>query len=881
MTPRPIIFLSCFDALEDLKQVQDEQYAIFQQIRDLRFETDLLVESSRAQDSDWMQAIAHCQQKGKILIFHFAGHARPDSLLFEEKDGDKVQMFVKPLANLLKVSPPFLVFLNGCRTYGFVEGLMEVGVSVVIATNVDVPDGIAQSFATLFYSQLAKGQSIEQAFAFASSQPDTKERLSKVYRAGGLHATGLEKEACAWLMYSRSTANLAWRLTQNLKKSVKKPTRYLSTYHEIDISKIVGRKRGLFIIDQLLSSHRRALLVNGLGGIGKTTLAKYYVQEYEAQYNHIIWVDVLPEEGQAGGNVVNAFVSEYNQVLNRTGLSLNPRMADQQKFYQLMTHLSNEVVGHNLLVLDNVGDTIADIQRHLPKSANWDILVTSRRHYDSFVQYKIETLPEEDAIQLFLNHYSKGEGNALLPLLLQRIGFHTLTIELIAKTLAKHPRLTLTKLWESLDKEGLQAANRMKVRVSHPQFRKAIKANDCVKQLFDMVKLTEKEQQLLLQFAVLPSMAIPFDTLVELLGIDEAKEDDFIELLSGLVQRGWLRQEEEGYVCHQIIQEVIRQYTPPTVDRCKELILSLTEKLHINDVKDNPVDKFQWLPYGEGLAQWIEGSKEEVIEFLNCLGYAFYHRGEYNRSTNLLEKVLCIAEKLYGKGGKNIGRYLNNLALMYEYQGRDKEAKDMYEQSLALELKHFGSDHPRVAIRRSNLGNVLHSLGDYDGAKKELERALALAIRHFGRNHPRVAIRRSNLGNVLRSLGDYDGAKKEIEQALTLELNHFGTNHPMVAISHSNLGSVLRCLGDYEGAKRELEKALALAVRHYGEKHPRAAIRYSNLAWVYENTGELEQALIYFEKAFSIRLQSLGETHPYTKGVIQSITRIKSKLNLS
>lgn len=905
--------------------MQAEQYEIYQQLDDLQLKTDLVVRPMIPDSGKWMETFSTYQGEGQLLVFHFAGHASPEALLFEEKDGEKVRMFVESLANLFQDNPPFLVFLNACRTYGFVEALLEVGVSVVIATHVKVDDGIAQAFAKQFYAELAKGKSIEQAFDFARSQPDSQKRISTVYyyqdEGRGLHPASQKKAPFDWLLYSRTARDLTWKLTTHLKpRSKSAPSRYLSAYSRIDLDTLIGRKRDLYAIQLLLNTHRTALLVNGMGGIGKTTLAKYYLQRYESNYDHIVWVDVLPSRDQAGGDVISAFVSEHNDILNLLELDLEPRMDELRQFKIGMRELK-KLKGTNLLIIDNAAERLMEAMRYFPQSENWHVLVTSRQRFKACKVYEVETLPQEEAIQLFLTYYPAAKGDDLLALLLQRIGYHTLAIELIAKTLAKHPRLTLTKLWERMDKEGLKAANRMKVEVDHPQFQKSIKANDCVKQLFDIAGLTEEEQMLLLQFAVMPSMLIPFNTLVELLGIEEEREDDFIELLSDLVQKGWLRQGDNEYVCHQIIQEVVRQYITPTVDNCKTLLLSLTNILEIDDIKDNPVYKFQWLPYGDSLSKWMNEDKGEVAEFLGRLGIVLFHRGEYERSGALLEYALSIAEENYGKEDEKTSRFLNDLGLMYQYQGNYVEARDVYERALAIALKHLGSKHLAIAVNRLNLGTLLGNLGDYEGAKRELEQALALVIHNVGSDHPiaavihanlglalrdlqdyegakkelelalslavryfdsddpRVMIAHSNLGLILRDLKDYKGARRELERALALGLHHLGSNHPSVAISRSNLGLVLLSLGDCEGAKRQTEEALLLEIHHLGFYHPNVATRYLNLAVIYVVKKELKHALEYFEKAYPILIQTFGENHPRTKNIATSIFSIRFQLN--
>ena len=87
----------------------------------------------------------------QLGILHFAGHSNADSL--QTNDG---VIYSKHLAGLIKtwVTPPSLVFLNGCSSAGQVKELHAAGVKNVIATRQPIGDESASSFARAFYAEL-------------------------------------------------------------------------------------------------------------------------------------------------------------------------------------------------------------------------------------------------------------------------------------------------------------------------------------------------------------------------------------------------------------------------------------------------------------------------------------------------------------------------------------------------------------------------------------------------------------------------------------------------------------------------------------------------------------------------------------------------------
>lgn len=102
-----------------------------------------------------------------IAIFHYAGHAGEDSLLFTDQAASG-----QGLAYQLKASADAgslrLVILNGCSTGAQVEQLLSLGVPAVIATSAPVKDLSARIFGVEFFQGVCmKGMSIRQAFEAA------------------------------------------------------------------------------------------------------------------------------------------------------------------------------------------------------------------------------------------------------------------------------------------------------------------------------------------------------------------------------------------------------------------------------------------------------------------------------------------------------------------------------------------------------------------------------------------------------------------------------------------------------------------------------------------------------------------------------------------
>ncbi len=171
MSQQPVIFLAFAnsqDAYLDMlkRESRNINYAL-EALDDKR-----LIKISREESAGVDELFHNFNRfKGRISIFHYAGHADGSQLhldddSFANSDG---------LADLFGAEGALkLVFLNGCSTQGQVEKLMEMGVPAVIATSVAINDTKATEFAEHFYRSLANKSTIKRAFSFAATFIKTK-----------------------------------------------------------------------------------------------------------------------------------------------------------------------------------------------------------------------------------------------------------------------------------------------------------------------------------------------------------------------------------------------------------------------------------------------------------------------------------------------------------------------------------------------------------------------------------------------------------------------------------------------------------------------------------------------------------------------------------
>ncbi|MFZ1558310.1 MAG: tetratricopeptide repeat protein [Saprospiraceae bacterium] len=625
--------------------------------------------------------------------------------------------------------------------------------------------------------------------------------------------------------------------------------------------KIIGRDAYFDKLHEILNEKKDAVLVNGFGGVGKTTIAQVYAHTYWGEYAHVAWITLNSDD----------FIFE---MVNAPGLreSLNISAEGthvQQLFSRMMVEINRISEKPNLLILDNAVEKLSQFKSYLPSTHEWHILVTAREEINGFTSHYLDFLVEDDAIALFKHYYTpKILTDDQITQLVKKVEYHTLTIEILAKT-AQIQRFNFETLIVALQndiKSGVQTLRSGQVKIE--------KITDYLSSIFSLSELNENEIWVLKNMFCLPSDYHSYDLLTEVINHTSlSKEDVFSETLTSLAQKSWLlyNEDTDSYKMHIVVAEVLKKKEIISFDDISGLVNKLSSLLHLDQNVDNPVDKFSWLPISQTLSSKINEihsiSNDDEITisvFLSNLGIRLRIFGDFNEAKRILIQAMKTSEKHFGNDSYQTAITYSNLACVLQDLGDFYGAKELMTLTLSIYEKHFGADHPSLAIGYSNLGIVHQYIGDIEGAKTLLKKSVDLDEKTNGVNHPATAVGYSNLALVYRDFKDYEGAKILMSKALASDENNFGLDHPNTANSYSNMALILKDLGDNKGAKTLLSKAIDSNEKNFGFDHPATSKSYFNLATVIGDMGDFDEAKILFEKSLALDEKNFGFEHPST-----------------
>ncbi|MFN8463993.1 MAG: CHAT domain-containing protein [Caldilineaceae bacterium] len=130
----------------------------------------VVVERQNVTWDDILEVFDDGRHRGRIAVFHFAGHSEGEMLLMQDRAGRALQVGAAALAEYLAVQPNLrLVFLNACNTQAQAAKLVSANNRAALTIKDEIDDEWASRFAVHFYRALAGGASVGEAYVQAQS----------------------------------------------------------------------------------------------------------------------------------------------------------------------------------------------------------------------------------------------------------------------------------------------------------------------------------------------------------------------------------------------------------------------------------------------------------------------------------------------------------------------------------------------------------------------------------------------------------------------------------------------------------------------------------------------------------------------------------------
>jgi len=610
------------------------------------------------------------------------------------------------------------------------------------------------------------------------------------------------------------------------------------------------------------------LLLHGLSGVGKTSLAIEYVHGHAEQYDVVWWI-VAEQPAQARAALA--------ALGDRLDLPASQDM--RQTINTVLSRLDNADFRW-LLVFDNAAGS-DEIWSLLP-AAGGDVIVTTRdaTWLDRGRAVQVDVLRREDSIELLNSRGSISFDEA--DQLADRLGDLPLALEQAAAMRAA-TGITVAEYLRRLEAGALEVL--AQGRPSDYQetvasafgvtFEQVRRESTAAAQLLELLSCLSAEpvSLTLLRSADEGVIPPPLGRLLE--------QDEQLEAAVFMLRRyGLISVVDDGQrlQVHRLVQLIVRD---SLAEQERQRAYSNARKLLVAATPGNPDESINWEMFAQigphirpaGLVDDDQRAVRQVvldqIRYLHVIGdfdaarrlseearaawagprdiwddeqtFACLDRlvnallalGRYREAAELLDRVWdrLNAHERFGPHHKRTLRLANRVALSRRILGRYGEALALDRAQVEFYEQREGPEHVDAISARGNMAVSLRAIGDFAQAL-DIDRALVdYQTRTRGATHDRTLFHASNLARDLYGLGRYPESLKLQQEVLPGLKNRLGARHLSVILAGRTVALGLRKTGQIGEAVQQSRENFHVCRGQLGSDHGHtlaAAMTYAN-----------------------------------------------------
>lgn len=650
-----------------------------------------------------------------------------------------------------------------------------------------------------------------------------------------------------------------------------------STPSVIPKSVFCGRDEVLAQIKEIFDSGERILFLQGIGGIGKTQIAKQYAKRNKAQYDTIIYATYNNTIVELVSSQVSFKIEPYfpRQVLSdgsqESDISFFNRKLD------LIREITNE---RTLIIIDNF-DVMDDEHFSELLNAKYKLLITTRCDYSRlYPAIKIEPLDSiEQLKKVFLENYQGymvDEDDPHLGELIELVNRHTYTIELIAQHMENSGQ-TVEEMIDMLKHEGIVSLNE-EVRSSAD---KSLIAYENLLRMFKVFNLSDEEKRVLQYLSLMPLNGVDVKDLKNWLGVQSLK------IVKNLENRSWIISSSSGIALHPIIRDVVRYELPLKAEEAEPFLKAFNETIKEDKSWHYPIITKCY--YGDITAEIIavfNKINEHTLDLYKNAEILFSFAVKPARAVSLATDLFKYFANLNGEKSYMCGYYAFQAGWTYLFNRQlpdsIKNAREWFDKSYAIfkdltlstqdDFAYYG--HLLTHISRIYLisyedNNDASMLAK---AKEYADLCLDNALKHFDESSPfysRRAVANLQLAEVYIASKEYEKALSLLDEAYEIMFSLFGEDDPDTLNVSAKRTMVLYHLGRYEEALAIGQKNVDTYTRFYGELN---YLRFEQVVIVLKchiALGNTEQAQNLKENVLKIASQLLAEGSKQLKELME------------
>ncbi|MFC1409353.1 FxSxx-COOH system tetratricopeptide repeat protein [Streptacidiphilus sp. N1-12] len=645
--------------------------------------------------------------------------------------------------------------------------------------------------------------------------------------------------------------------------------------------------------------------LHGLGGVGKSQLAREYAYRFMADYD-LVWL--VPSEQSASITTELAAIAERLDIRGTLGEADAAQLVKERLS-------AGTLVSRWLLIFDNAEDP-ETLREFLP-GGEGHVIITSRNQVwaQEASELEVDVFTRQESIS-HLEHRVRGMTDAEAGQLAEALGDLPLAVEQAAAYLGRSG-MPVDTYMELLQQHPADMFDQVPLTADYPTPIKttfAVSLNNLESEWPAAVRLMQMSvflgpepfsQKLLHRNPSMLAALSKVDPRVRkggasvLGGISRAIRSLSLAKVDGRrgtvqvhrVLQALLRaqmSEEEQKEIQREVQLVLAEYRPmdgevedpenrPNFELIRpHLVASGAETSDSPEVRQLMIDlvRLHWRN-GDYLLARTEGERldalwtatlgdddRQTLALRTIRANILRDLGRYREALELDQRTWETQSELFGEDDLSTLATARGLAGDLRALGRYKEARDRDLLTHASLVEQFLEEDRAVVNLTHNLAIDYRLLGEAKIAQQYDERTERLRRQGLGPDHARTLASQLYLARDKRDGGELRDAAADLERLHEAFRRLQGDNAPDTLRAAKSLAVSLRVLGQYERAAVLTDDTLARLEERYGKESPdtwQCALNKAADDW---SLGRTEEALRRTQDVWRRYRDLLGEDHP-------------------
>ncbi|MCL2322973.1 MAG: tetratricopeptide repeat protein, partial [Oscillospiraceae bacterium] len=639
------------------------------------------------------------------------------------------------------------------------------------------------------------------------------------------------------------------------------------------VESFTGRVEQLDNLHRILQGEGKTLIsqvisMSGLGGVGKSELARKYINKYSQKYdNKVAWINA-----ESYQTLVESFrrlacdklrISTKNA--NKEEKEISSIVEDVYKFF------SN---GKSLFVFDNAekrrtqddgNEGIDKFLPSLPSDANKPyVLITSRNQkWGNIKVMLLDVFTEKEAVDFIRKVLSIEDGSQeseipklaktlqCFPLALQQAVAYIKERDTALRNVGSKFKISnyLQRYEEEtrklLDFKFPEDSSDLYTKTTFTTWRVTIdkiKNNpECGNQaaeILDIIAYTAPDN-------------IPVKMFLEL-QYNREKLGDAIELLKqySMISSG---KEQSSVNIHRLVQQVTRLELKEQGREEKKLeeVLKLVKANLQEENLDHAVSVWNHISKYEELVRKFSEFPSKITEELN-------NSERHNQAYSFGTKALELLKSILGPDHASTLAIMHYIALVLNVQGKYSEALQIHREVCKKRKEKLGQDHLDTLETMHHMAGTLHNLGKDEEALNIWKEVYTKRKEKLGSNDINTLRSQNCVAVALDALQRYEEVLPIKEEVYERRKKTLGPDHPDILQSRHNIAGSYFNKGDFETAYNIWNEVFEKQKIVLGSGHLGTLLTRNNMAEALSMEEKYEEALSMFHEVFEKRKEKLG-----------------------